>query len=49
MFDFNRVISRRGTHSAKWDNIAKMGGITAPDAIPMWVADMDFASPPWSK
>ena len=46
MFDFNRVIARRGTHSAKWDNIAKIGGITAADAIPMWVADMDFAAPP---
>jgi cysteine-S-conjugate beta-lyase len=46
MFDFDRVISRRGTHSSKWDNIAKLSGITAPDAIPMWVADMDFAAPP---
>jgi cystathionine beta-lyase len=46
MFDFDRVISRRGTHASKWDNIAKVSGITAPDAIPMWVADMDFAAPP---
>jgi cystathionine beta-lyase len=46
MFDFDRVIERRGTHSSKWDNIAKLSGITAPDAIPMWVADMDFAAPP---
>lgn len=46
MFDFNRVIERRGTHASKWDNIAKLSGITAPDAIPMWVADMDFAAPP---
>jgi len=46
MFDFDRVIPRRGTHSSKWDNIAKLSGITAPDAIPMWVADMDFAAPP---
>ncbi len=46
MFDFDRVIERRGTHSTKWDNIAKVSGITAPDAIPMWVADMDFAAPP---
>ena len=45
MFDFDRVIERRGTHSTKWDNIAKYSGITAPDAIPMWVADMDFAVP----
>ncbi len=46
MFDFDRVIERRGTHSTKWDNIAKYSGITAPDALPMWVADMDFAAPP---
>ena len=46
MFDFDRVIERRGTHSAKWDNIARLSGIEAPDAIPMWVADMDFAAPP---
>ncbi|MGN6573282.1 MAG: MalY/PatB family protein [Pseudolabrys sp.] len=46
MFDFDRVIARRGTHSSKWDNMAKLSGITAPDAIPMWVADMDFTAPP---
>src|SRR5215470_2432817 len=46
MFDFDRVIDRRGTHASKWDNMAKLSGITAPDGIPMWVADMDFAAPP---
>ena len=46
MFDFDRVIDRRGTHAAKWDAMAKVSGITAADAIPMWVADMDFAAPP---
>jgi cystathionine beta-lyase len=46
MFDFDRVIERRGTHSTKWDMIAKLSGIQAPDALPMWVADMDFAAPP---
>ncbi len=46
MFDFNRVIERRGTHASKWDNIAKLSGIKSADAIPMWVADMDFAAPP---
>jgi cystathionine beta-lyase len=45
MFNFDRVIERRGTHATKWDMIAKLSGITAPDAIPMWVADMDFAGP----
>jgi cystathionine beta-lyase len=46
MFDFDRVIQRRGTHASKWDNMAKLSGITSPDGIPMWVADMDFAAPP---
>ena len=46
MFDFDRVIERRGTHASKWDNMARLSGITAPDAIPMWVADMDFRAPP---
>ena len=46
MFDFDRVIDRRGTHATKWDNMARLSGIDAPDAIPMWVADMDFAAPP---
>ena len=44
MFDFDRIIERRGTHASKWDNMAKLSGITAPDAIAMWVADMDFAA-----
>jgi cysteine-S-conjugate beta-lyase len=46
MVDFDRVIERRGTHASKWDMMAKLSGITADDAIPMWVADMDFAAPP---
>src|ERR1700681_2751565 len=46
MFDFDRIIERRGKHSTKWDNIARLSGIESPDAIAMWVADMDFAAPP---
>ena len=46
MFDFDEVIERRGTHALKWDQIAERSGIEAPDAIPMWVADMDFRAPP---
>ena len=44
MFDFDNVIDRRGTGSVKWDLPAQKLG--APEAIPMWVADMDFAAPP---
>lgn len=46
-FDFDRVIDRRGTHCAKWDGFAaRFGGKAPEDALPMWVADMDFAAPP---
>ena len=40
MFDFDRLIDRKNTDSAKWQ---KYNG---RDVIPMWVADMDFLSPP---
>lgn len=46
MFDFDRVIERRGTHASKWDNMEKLSGIPAAEGIAMWVADMDFAAPP---
>lgn len=36
-------IERKGTNSAKWDNLKEMFG--KDDLIPMWVADMDFKSP----
>lgn len=38
-YDFDTVIERRGTGSAKWDMVEE-------GALPMWVADMDFAAPP---
>ena len=46
MFDFDRVIERRGTHATKWDMMTKLSGIDAQEGIAMWVADMDFAAPP---
>ncbi len=39
-FDFDRKIERRGTGSEKWVKYEHA------DILPMWVADMDFASPP---
>jgi len=39
-FDFDRIIDRRNTGSEKWERYA------GRDVLPMWVADMDFASPP---
>lgn len=37
-YDFDRVIDRRGSNAIKWD-------IFAEGILPLWVADMDFASP----
>ncbi|MHB0869147.1 MAG: MalY/PatB family protein [Chloroflexota bacterium] len=37
-YDFDRVIDRRGTDSVKWTK-------NDADALPLWVADMDFPSP----
>jgi len=45
-YDFDKIIDRRNTHSAKWDALGAATGATADDAIAMWVADMDFASAP---
>jgi cystathionine beta-lyase len=39
-YDFDRLVSRAGTNSAKWDVVEPMFG--DKDVIPMWVADMDF-------
>lgn len=36
--DLNRVIDRRNTNSVKFERYG--------DALPLWVADMDFAAPP---
>lgn len=44
--DFDTPIQRRGTSCNKWDDMGSVFGVTAPDALAMWVADMDFRSPP---
>ena len=41
---FDQVVDRKGTNSSKWDGLKNVYG--TDDAIPMWVADMDFRSPP---
>lgn len=43
-YDFDTVVNRWNTTSAKWDGMK--GRFGTSDAIPMWVADMDFQSPP---
>lgn len=37
-YDFDTVLDRRSSHSLKWD--------VAEGELPMWVADMDFATAP---
>ncbi len=39
-FDFDIPVERRNTDSVKWDRYKDR------DVLPMWVADMDFVSPP---
>jgi len=46
-FDFDRVIDRTNTHSYKWDQRSQLFG--SNDILPLWVADMDFESPPAVK
>ncbi len=44
--DFDELTHRRGSNSTKWDAMAIACGHTpAEDALPMWVADMDFRAP----
>jgi cystathionine beta-lyase len=38
-YSFDRIIDRRSNGSIKWQ-------MYDPDVLPMWVADMDFPSPP---
>jgi cystathionine beta-lyase len=42
MNEFDKVIERRGTGSTKWSKYPS-------DVLPFWVADMDFAAPPFIR
>jgi cystathionine beta-lyase len=44
MSPFDKVIDRTGTESLKWVYPRKV--LKVEDALPMWVADMDFEAPP---
>lgn len=39
-YNFDQIIDRRNTNSVKWDEISN------PEVLPLWVADMDFATAP---
>ena len=43
-FDFDEVIERRNTDSIKYDFAVRRG--RPADILPLWVADMDFRTPP---
>ncbi len=42
-YDFDSYVERKHTNSVKWDGMKEFFG--TDDALPMWVADMDFQSP----
>ncbi len=44
MYNFDEIIDRRGTCSIKHDFAAERG--KPGDLLPLWVADMDFRTPP---
>ncbi len=43
-YDFDKIVDRCGTESLKWVYPRKV--LKIEDALPLWVADMDFESPP---
>ncbi len=42
-FNFDKIVVRKGSSCIKYDGMGKFLG--AEDALPMWVADMDFLTP----
>ena len=44
VYNFDEILNRRGTDSVKWDGMKEQFG--REDLISMWVADMDFRTPP---
>ena len=44
MYHFDKIIDRRGTDTVKYGRLKSLFG--REDLIPLWVADMDFETPP---
>lgn len=44
-YNFDKVIERRGTGALKYDVLQERYGVK--DLLPLWVADMDFETPPF--
>jgi cystathionine beta-lyase len=40
VYEFDRLLKRRGTNCSKWDALEQTYG--DPDLVPLWVADTDF-------
>lgn len=46
-YNFDLVVNRKNTNSYKWDQTEQLFGDA--EILPLWVADMDFESPPAVK
>ena len=44
-YDFDEIVPRKDTDCVKYDNVKEIFG--TEDIIPMWVADMDWKTPPF--
>ncbi|MDR0763272.1 MAG: aminotransferase class I/II-fold pyridoxal phosphate-dependent enzyme [Bacteroidales bacterium] len=44
-YNFDKIVSRKGTNAVKTDMLKTVFGKS--DLIPLWVADMDFETPPF--
>ena len=44
VYEFNKIIERKSTNCIKYDFAAERG--KPEDVLPLWVADMDFQTPP---
>ncbi len=47
LYDFEKKLDRKDTNSVKWSFIGEYTGVK--DALPLWVADMDFETVPEIK
>lgn len=45
MYNFDEIIDRRNSDATKWEALQMRWGRT--DLLPLWVADMDFKTPPF--
>ncbi|MCI2395818.1 PatB family C-S lyase [Aliiroseovarius sediminis] len=44
--NFDPIIDRRGTNSAKWDKMQDLFGVSPDDGLAMWTADSDYPTAP---